>query len=338
MPKPGIDYSRIKRDMQKTGYGKKWSKLHGLDISSADLHHSSCTYDADSLPEFRFTHLGQFHIHPGWDKDRSAAERIIHSQFMVAQNLLEMQASSSNMVVISESLNEDLDWDAINKNPQLAVQLHDNSRAFKAKFPEGFPKRLESLNLEQQFWLAKLGAPTLLFFLGQLPLVYKSLPSDKVANALGMIFADGNIELDSSLIEQHSIHCLKRALEMEKAKSQDPVQAFHAVIVYGTHHDFSFIADDSHVISHQKIDCHKPLTHAYLTEEKLPSIQASPSASPFQEAMIAQTPIPALASPEPTSSSATAGNVASALLFGALALLGARCCMRRRQAQARTPE
>jgi hypothetical protein len=314
---PKLNYSRLSSDMQKTGYAKKFVTAHAIDPSQADLFHSLCEYNPEKLPKFKLTHLGQFHKYPDWEKDYTKALKIIQSQFMLAKKLLEMKQSTPNLAVISESLNEDLDWEVINKNPKLAAKLLETANLFKAKFPGGLPEKAEDLNIEQQYWLVNLGATNLLFFLDQLPVVYKALPSDKVSHALALKFSHGEIEEENTIREKHALDCLKRAVEIEREKKPGSNEDFHGIIVYGTHHDFSFSADDPYVSEYHKAECHVPLELAneYFSND--------------QEPKSLPQPVTGFSSAEPSSSSLTIGNAAVALLFGAAAILGAKCCMRR---------
>jgi len=173
----------------------------------------------------RIIHIKQLHKLPFEIKASSEVlNATIHSQFMVAQEL----KKHTRCPILREGLYEDAS-DA-SSNP-----LSDVAKMF---FPKGFPTNFHELTSLQKEFLYDQGATFTLFYLGEIPSLYKSIHRD-VSDIFDNQIAEGAYEKISAPREIEAIECAKEAAINYFGKKDDAT----VIIVFGGFHDFKPYCD-----------------------------------------------------------------------------------------------
>lgn len=134
--------------------------------------------------------------------------------------------------VLAESLYEDgLD----------ASSLHDQKTA-KLVFKNGFPTSINGLNLPQKCYLYKYGAAKILFYLGEIPALYKSIHREIAEAIIEKAKAEPSGYLSRSLNAPREIEAMECAKEAALAHYESLDDAT-VIIVFGLLHDFKPYCD-----------------------------------------------------------------------------------------------
>src|SRR3990167_4683780 len=114
----------------------------------------------------RIIHINQAHKPALANPPQEIIDEIIRSQFQVGQELKKY----TGYPILLESLHKDLS-DA----SSFSLEMAKISLSAKILFPEGFPKNFSNLDPIQKNFLYDQGVVFTLFYLGEIPVLYKSI-------------------------------------------------------------------------------------------------------------------------------------------------------------------
>jgi hypothetical protein len=192
-----------------------------------------------STPIF-ITHLKQIHNLNGTRfLSHTAYEKIAFSQFGTAQAILQ-DLKENKSIVLVEGLNQDLS--------PLEMSITKAEEALYI-FPQGLPKNYLELNDQQKYFLVTVGGAYTLYYLNQLPNIYKTLTPEedkeirekleyenlpkmlsKIYNPSGNAFYP---EFDILINEKRELAALKLA-EKAAIETGNP----NVILVFGAAHNF----------------------------------------------------------------------------------------------------
>lgn len=204
---------------------------------------------AASPASVKITHIKQLHMPPISAKKIPAAikEKVAQSEYLVARAIID----NPGVIVLKESLYEDYTPEVYRMSALNLMSIYHMARHV---FPSGFPTTFFSLCQLQKDFLAEIGAPTLLFYLGNITHVYKA-SSESECKLVDAAFARGEFEVVFEPREKQAIHWAKQAAHQSGNNN--------VFLVFGAVHNFESritLLSDPSVIYCGSIDTTKTST------------------------------------------------------------------------------
>ena len=165
----------------------------------------------------KIIHIKQFHKISS-NPTSLVLEAVAQSQFLVAQTI----KAHATCPVVREGLYEDM----VETNLLM-------SDVAKTIFPHGLPDDFDQLTSLQKEFLYEEGAAFTLFYLGNIPAVYKAI-HQKVSEELDSKIAEGQNELIFEPREQEAMQCAKEAA----IKKCGRIDNATVILVFGRDHNF----------------------------------------------------------------------------------------------------
>lgn len=147
-------------------------------------------------------------------------ESTVRSQFMVAQEIRKYPGCP----IVAEGCSDDIS-DATS---------HLFSEVAQLVFPKGFPTNFDDLTTQQKDFLYDQGAAWVLFFLGKIPSIYKSIHKEADITLAQGVLEGFKAEKIYPSLNLEAIACSKEAA----IKHFNQLDGITVILVYGYHHDF----------------------------------------------------------------------------------------------------
>jgi len=211
----------------------------------------TCVFD----PGHSIVHFPMYHIPPqSGVVSNEDFERVVKSQFQLLHTLLDYNRSYQKPALFEETVISDgFDKSYINKMKRNLVErdtlrrldgtqlfvANERRRAFQL-FQGGFPAFYEQMNADQKRFLWDLGASWTLYFLEEIPRLYRVIDSNQfnfVRTQLGGNFSGASIQQNAYWIYSYREQRLREQVEI--FRSQNPGWTGLIFIAYGKNHDFS---------------------------------------------------------------------------------------------------
>ncbi|OGT38924.1 MAG: hypothetical protein A3F12_01960 [Gammaproteobacteria bacterium RIFCSPHIGHO2_12_FULL_38_14] len=177
----------------------------------------------------RIIHINQAHKPALANPPQEIIDEIIRSQFQVGQELKKY----TGYPILLESLHKDLS-DA----SSFSLEMAKISLSAKILFPEGFPKNFSNLDPIQKNFLYDQGVVFTLFYLGEIPVLYKSIHGE-VRNNIDQQISEGRYGQVFTPRELEAIECAKETA-IKTFKTLDKATI---IIVFGGGHNFKPYCD-----------------------------------------------------------------------------------------------
>jgi hypothetical protein len=182
--------------------------------------------------KIEFIHVQQMHSVDDLKPNKDLYEAVIHSQLAVAKAI----KAHPECPVLLEALYEDGAHDS------AFPAIH---RKVQEKFPTGFRYEFQELSYSQKKLIYSKGAPRILFFLGEIPGLYKTIHKEE-GIAIDRQIAAGLTDGIFKPREEQAVLCVK------EAAAKIDVSKF--LVIFGSAHNFKpFCKREG--FSHTAIDC-----------------------------------------------------------------------------------
>lgn len=201
-----------------------------------------CNSKYTSFYQPHFIHIAQKHASDMVVPSQKDIDEVVCSQLKVA----EVIKKYIGYPVVVEGLTED-------GNPEDVFEK--TREGARCMFPFGISSAITQLNEEQKKALYDLGAPQVMWFLGEMPSIYKAIHEEVSVSIDSAIDAELNSQ-DMNINNVMKKMFLEREIEAIKCTGEalKKQQKFNtALVVFGSDHDFRSLCYE-YGFSHEKID------------------------------------------------------------------------------------
>lgn len=219
------------------------------NLSLTDSRFTTCNFD----PQYSIVHFPMYHFPSYGQVTQESYERISRSQFQLLHSILNYNRSFRKILLFEESVSTDNFDESYFQNLQQGLQNQDKiERLADGKFflvTEQFykarelfaqvPRYYEHLSLEQKDFLLNIGAAFALYFIGEVPKLYKVISSEKFNQVVHAINQNPEIKTDKQ--NYWIVEFRERALQEELMQVyRTNIKPNELIFIsYGADHDFS---------------------------------------------------------------------------------------------------
>ena len=228
-------------------------QIQSRSLSFNDPELRTCVFD----PHYSVVHFPMYHEPPATEQSSSQVyELVAKSQFQLLHTAIDYQRSlRGDLAVFDEHITSDsydanyiqalenglAESDTLTKLNGTVFRYSERYRRAKNLFRQGFPSHYEYLNELQKKYLSDMGASLTLYFLQEIPRIYKVISSEKMkivkANLVGNFAVASEVSANNYWIFTFRDRELRR--EIDKFYQKSPFYKGLVFIAYGAKHDFS---------------------------------------------------------------------------------------------------
>ena len=228
-----------------------FQQVASRSLSFNDPELRTCVFD----PYYSIVHFPMYHDPPTLDYSPETYELVSKSQFQLLHTILDYHRSGRPLAVFDENINADsynYNYIQVIESGQaqsdIYTKLNGNTYNYTERyrtahhlFGQGFPSHYEYLTIHQKKYLFETGASLTLYFLKEIPQIYKVISKEKMK----LVKANLPENAFNSLDDGKNRYWIFTFRELELKKEIDsffirnPIYNGLVFIAYGAEHDFS---------------------------------------------------------------------------------------------------
>ena len=219
-------------------------ELHSQNLSLNDPNLRTCIFGS----QYSIVHFPMYHYPPDGHYDQRSYEITVRSQFQLLHTLLKYSRSQKKLFVFDENVTSDLydqNYFQVLSSGQASTDFYktiDNRVIYIERqmelarhlFSNGFPMYYEHLLPEQKEMLFGIGASLILYLLGELPRIYKTISPEQFSVVKNQV--NTNNQTNYFLFDFREEELRKELLNVFQRNYDFQTVMF---IAYGAKHDFS---------------------------------------------------------------------------------------------------